>query len=202
MSQPNIDPIKEDLRYVRGAIERHEEQPMPLFSRILWASYCLIGYTLIDFYPPTGSMFLLWGGLICVGLEGLKAIVTRDREIQDRGQQDIRSLVHLLGLAFAGAVIYVLGTQGKFSTGYSIGQMYLVLIGYHFFSSGVWSSTKLVWNAGIFLGLTSLIGAVLVSYYPDGVWTTLGIIFAVVIGMGMRIPFGYQRQSSEIHSSI
>ncbi len=200
MTEHNMDPIKEDLRYVRGAIERHEDQPMPLFSRILWASYCLIGYVLIDFFPSTGSLFLLWGGLVCVGLEGLKAIIFRDDEIRTRGQQDLRSLVHLLGLALAGIVIYILGTHGKFSNGYSIGQMYLVLVGYHFFCSGVWASTKLNWNAGILLGLASLSGAVLVSFFPHGVWTGLGVLFAFIIGMGMKIPFHYQRDGTDENS--
>lgn len=201
MKHEQLDHLRDDLRYVRTALARYEEEPMPIFSRILWSGYCLIGFVLLDFMPPLGSSFLLIGGLVCVGLEALHTFFNRKSEIQTRGHQDFRDLAQLIALAAAGVVIYVLGLQGRFSMGYSIGQMYLVLVGYHFLSAGIWSSMSFSWNGAVFLGLAMLVGAVFICFIPHGVWTGLGLLLALIIGLGMHLPFGFQKTASNDQSS-
>ena len=47
-----IHQLHDDLRFVREAVSRGDSPRRPAAIYVVWAVYVLVGYTLIDLYPP------------------------------------------------------------------------------------------------------------------------------------------------------
>jgi|GEM_PF-2604777 len=191
MVDPKLNQIQKDLKYVRNAVGRMGDAPIPIYSRMMWSIYSLAGFILLDFKPHIGGNFLLIGGLICTILEIIfAATIGRNSRKERNLNRDLRELFQGVAFAVAGSVIVVLMCRGHFTRGYSPGQMFLVLLGYHFVTAGLQfpRDVPLRWNGAIFLGLCLLAGAILVSFYPNGVWSALGVLLAVIISSSFQIP--------------
>ena len=190
MAQPNLDSTREDLQFVRNAIGRHGPLPTPLHSRILWACYCLIGCVWIDVGPRGGSAFLTYGLLAATVLDLLLTKRLNKTHGRRNRTRDLRQLLQTG--AFIAACLTVCGLMNGrvFSEGYGPGQVFLVLVGYHLMSSSLQNSEVAErWlTGGVVLGLAYLIGSILLSYSPNGVWSALGVISDIIIGWGFDIP--------------
>ncbi len=190
MNDSKLHSIRDDLRFVRDAVERSDQRPASLLSRILWSTYCLVGFVLLDFRPEIGGLFLLIGLPVAGLIEWLAAIWGHRKQQQRMTSTDSREFLQLLAFILAVGVVVVLAFRGHLSNGYSLGQMILVLVGFYFSSVGIWAPARLRvgWNAPLVLGLCLMGSAILVSFFSRGVWTALGVLQASIIGFGWRFP--------------
>jgi len=55
------DQLREDLQYVRGAVQRDNRGKMPRGVAVIWAAFLLLGFTGLDVRPAWAAIFLLLG---------------------------------------------------------------------------------------------------------------------------------------------
>lgn len=189
MTNQNLETASEDLRYIRDAVGRRGEEPMPMYSRIMWGLYALIGFALLDFRPHFGGNFLLLGFFVCFALEFVFGALFGPRDKEKNKDLSLKSLSHAIAFMLAIAATVALAYAGIFQRGYSMGQMIMVLTGYHFITCGLLYPPKfeLKGNGAFVVGVLALVAAVLVSFVSHGVWTGIGIVMAFVFFRGFQL---------------
>ena len=199
MNDPRLENTSEDLRYIRNALGRQRDEPMPMYSRILWSLYAIIGFTLLDFYPEIAGWSLLWGLPACFLIDFVASLVFGPSDREKNYEEMKKWAGHMTSFILAVAATIALAYCGVFQNGYSVGQVILVLVGYHFFTCSLmyFSNLSLKGNGALLLGVLSIVAAILVSFVDKGVWTGIGIIMAIVFMMGFQLS-GPSKQESQM----
>ena len=188
-----INQIRDDLKFVREAVARHDPPPARNAGiYLVWAVYVLVGYTMLDFSPVLASWFFLLGGV----LGGVATAVIGRRSAQRDGEYDRaevrKASLHWFGgivLAIAAAVALAMVVPGL--RGQAMGQLIVVMIGLVYFLSGVHFDRNFLW-----LGPVLVVGGVLVGFVPRFGWTGLGI----VIALGLVVPTFFPPRRSAVAS--
>ena len=168
--------LKEDLEYVRGAVQRDRLGRMPRAIALVWAAYVAVGFAGLDIRPAWGGVFLLVGGPIAFLVSmrlGLGAALASG--ISDRGVMR-RHKLHWGSLFPAITALLFLAAEGRLE-GEAFGQVILILAGLVYFLGGVHFQIRLLqW-----LGPMMMCGAVALNYIDRWGWTALGILIAAGI---------------------
>jgi len=177
----DVQQIRDDLQYVRGAVARRERTDNgPPLILYVWATYVVIGYTLMDFRPQYAGPFFGIGGFV----GGILSWVIGRRYARDVGEWDMatakRGLFHFGGgIMLACAATLALATVMPPLRGTWGSQVFVVMIGLVYFLWGVHYQRYFA-----FLGAVVMAGGVLVGQFPHFGWTILG----AVIAMGLILP--------------
>lgn len=170
------DQIREDLQYVKGAVQRQKRGYMPLGIALVWAGFVLVGFTGLDIRPDWAAIFLLVGGPVAYLISskiGYGSALSAG--INDRAEMR-RQALHWGSLFLAIAALVVLAAEGRLS-GETLGQTILIVVGLVYLLAGVHLQMRLFY----WLGPLMMVGAVAVTYIDRWGWTTVGVLTAVGI---------------------
>jgi hypothetical protein len=177
----DVQQIRDDLQYVRGAMSRRERTdygPPGIFY--LWAVYIIVGYTLMDFRIQYAGPFFAIGGVVGGALSW---IIGRNYS-RKTGERDrstyVKALLHFGGgIMLAAAFTVALAKYIEPLRGTRASQVFVVMIGLTYYLWGVHYQRYF-----IFLGLVVMAGGVLVGQIAHFGWTILG----AVISLGLILP--------------
>ena len=180
--------IHDDLQFVRHAVaKRDAPYSTPGGILLIWATYVLVGYTLLDFNRIYAGLWFMVAGM----LGGIGSGIIGKRNAARVGQVDHeearRQLLHWISILLAiAAVVALVATrhneiQGR---GEIIGQMIAICVGITYFLAGVHFDRYFIW-----LGLMLMAGAVAISFVPAYGWTMLGVLLAA----GLAAPVVLRR---------
>lgn len=168
--------LKQDLQYVKSAVERDREGRMPRGIAVVWAVYILIGFSGLDFRPDWAGIFLLVGGPVAYLISTrLGAGAALAAGITDRSSLR-RHWLHWGSLFFAIVALLALAYEGRVE-GQTFGQIILILAGLVYFLAGVHFQIRLF----LWLGPLMMFGAVALTYIDRWGWTALGVLVAAGI---------------------
>ena len=183
-SDPSLEAVRNDLSFVRDVVEQDSNERLPWYARLIWASYCLIGFAWLDVESRGAVKFLMFGLPVACTLEILLRQYFGKREGIRNRTRDRTEIYQAIGFVGVVLLVWTFAMQGLFVSGHAPGQMILVVVGQYLMISGLRDG----WNGASFLGICLLVGALMISFFPNGVWATLGIIAAITIGFGFRWP--------------
>lgn len=174
--------LKQDMHYVKQAVQRSAGRQMPLGIAFVWAAYVLIGYTGLDLRPQWAGMFLLTAApvayLISMQL-GLRAALNAG--INDRAE-GIRHGLHWGSLFLAIAALAAMTFETRLPMD-SFGQIIVIMVGLVYFLGGVHFGMRVL----LWLGPLMMAGAVARPYFEPWGWTVLGILIAAgILSAGLR----------------
>ncbi len=168
--------IREDLQYVKGAVQRQNRGHMPFGIALVWAVFVLVGFAGLDIRPSWAAIFLLVGGPVAylisskIGYGSAQSAGTSSRTDMRR------QMLHWGSLFFAIAALVLLAVEGRLS-GEVFGQVIVIMVGLVHFLAGVHFQMRLFqW-----LGPLMMAGAVALTYIDRWGWTTLGVLVAAGI---------------------
>ena len=184
MPNHNIDSVREDLSFVREVVERDGDKSVPWHSRLIWGFFCLVGFIWKDVEPRGAGAFLLYGMVVATGLEIVLNHYHAKRSGVRNRARNRTEIYQSIGFVVVVMVVWALALRRHFS-GDSVGQMMLVVVGQYLMISGFRHGLK---NGASILGICLLSGALLISFFPVGVWSALGVISAIIIVSGFRWP--------------
>jgi hypothetical protein len=173
------DQLREDLTFVRNAVENKRRSPAPAAILWLWALYVLVGYTLLDLDPRAGGMFLMIAGPLCgiaSGIIGSRA--SRLAGEMDRTEGRIETM-HWLAVPIGVIALLALAAIHPVLRTTLGGQLIVVCIAIVYYLYGVHRDRNFLW-----LGMVLVAGGIGLSFVPIYPWTCLGI----VIALGLIIP--------------
>ena len=173
------DQIREDLQYVKGAVQRERRGHMPRGIAVVWAVFVLIGFAGLDVRPAWAGIFLLLGGPVAYLISSkIGAGAALSAGISDRADMR-RHMLHWGSLFFAIVALLVLALEGRVS-GQTFGQVILIMTGLVHFLAGVHFEMHLFrWLGPLMMG-----GAVALTYIDRWGWTVMGVLVAAGIMAG------------------
>ena len=175
-----IHQIGKDLQFVKEVVDRRQRHGGVPVLAYLWATYVLIGYTLMDININAAGMFFAIGGFV-----GGIASWRIGRWYALRTGQSDRSMAKRALLHFGGGILLgwifciALAAMIEPLRGPKGSQVFVVMIGMVYFLWGVHEDRYFLW-----LGPVLMAGGVLVGFFPHFGWTALGI----VIALGLILP--------------
>lgn len=177
----SIEQIQQDLQFVRQAVgdqTRTDHPPTAIYG--VWATYVMVGYALIDFYPAASGWFFLIGGVAATLLSWLLG----KRYAYALGEVDRPKARRRVGHFIGGIALAIIGSAALAAVipalrGSAGGQVIVVMIGLVYFLGGVHFDRNLLW-----LGPVLMAGGVLVGLVSRYGWTALG----AVIAAGLVLP--------------
>ena len=185
------DEVHNDLHFVRQAVARRDGAAFsPVSILYLWASYVLVGYTLLDVAPRAAGWFFLIGGIVggvASGVLGRRASLRLGEQDRQRGR---RMALHWGGATLL-AFLALVGLSQVLPqmNGQAFGQLFVVMIGLIYFTAGIHLDRHFLW-----LGPVLMIGGVVVGLFHHYGWTGLGIIIAV----GLVAPTFFPRRERSV----
>jgi hypothetical protein len=179
------NPIADDLRFVRRAVEARDRPPgRPAWQiQCYWAAYVLTGYTLVDFRPGAAGGFFLPGAAIGF----LASWHFGKRAALRRGVADARAGRRIM-LFWAGGFILSIGALIGMACvmpalrndtgGRILSQILVILFGLQYFYFGVLvpEARHLRWAGPVMIA-----GGVCVGMVPSHGWTALGVVIAAAL---------------------
>jgi hypothetical protein len=169
------DHVRDDLRYVRRALEGARAGGTPASIYLLWAVIGACGLPLVDFAPRWAGPYWLVAsplGLVASLLLG-RAHARRVGQL-DRGE-GLRHGLHWLALPLAAALAVPLAASGRLSYG-ALGQVILLLIAVVYFLAGVHLDRRLLPVA-----LLLAAGYGLLFVLAAWAWTVVGLTTAAAL---------------------
>ncbi len=167
--------LAEDVRYVKGVVEKSPEGRSPASIYFLWAVLVLVGFGLTDFRPELLGWYWLvagLGGFILSAILGERAAGASGALSRRWG---IRQGLHWSTLLGALALSTLPVIQGQWSwDAYAVHA--LLVIGVVYFLAGVHLDRPLL---GV--GAAFLIGYPLVLLVPGPAWTITGALVAAAL---------------------
>jgi hypothetical protein len=177
----DVQQLRDDLHYVRAVVNRRERTDTgPALIMYVWATYVIIGYTLMDVRPQYAGPFFGIGGFV----GGIASWLIGRSYAHKTGEWDAataaRGLLHFGGgimlsclftLGLASQIEGLRGTHGS--------QVFVVMIGVVYFLWGVHYQRYF-----LFLGIVVMAGGTFVGLIPHFGWTLLG----AVISLGLVLP--------------
>lgn len=170
------DQLREDLQYVKGAVQLHNRGQMPRGVAVIWAVFLLLGFTGLDVRPAWAAIFLLLGAPVAYLLSiRVGAGAALSAGISDSTAMR-RHMLHWGSLFFAIVALLALAIEGRLS-GQTFGQVILIMAGLVHFLAGVHFEIRLF----VWLGPLMMAGAAALTYVERWGWTVLGVLIAVGI---------------------
>ena len=174
--------LKQDIHYVKQAVQRSTHGHMPLGIALVWAAYVLIGFTGLDLQPRWAGMFLLAAApvayLISMQL-GLRAALNVG--VNDRSE-GVRHGLHWGSLFLAIAALGAMTFESRLAMN-SFGQIIVIMSGLVYFLAGVHFGIRVLLG----LGPLMMAGAVAQPYFEPWGWTVLGVVIAAgIVAAGFR----------------
>lgn len=167
--------MADDVRYVKGVVERSPEGRSPASIYFLWAVLVLVGFSLNDFQPEiVGTYWLVAGigGFLLSAFLGRRAAGSSGAVSRRWGmRQGMHWLTLLASLALSALPVLV----GRW-TWDDFAVQALLVIGVVYFLAGVHLDRPLL---GV--GAALLVGYPLVLLAPGPAWTLTGILVAVAL---------------------
>ena len=164
--------LKSDLAYVKEAVEhREKDQRTPLGIALIWASFCLVGFTWLDFQPSRAAWFLTLASPLAFLASwqiGRRAVWTLGECDRAGGR---RQFLHWGSFFFAFAALLSMAFAGRIG-GQVLGQVILIMAGLVYFLAGVHFS----WRLFLWLGPLMMAGAAALTYIDRWGWTTMGVL--------------------------
>jgi hypothetical protein len=187
MTQPNE--IADDLRFVRTAVERRDQQAKPQAWRlIIWTMYSLVCIPTYDFLPRYGFAINMGGMVVCFVLSAIFGKRASKQSGQYRRDEIARTMLHwYVGILLLFLTCIGLSVVDPKIGEVGIGQISVILVGFLYFTAGVhlpevrfmrWAGPIVV-LAGIGIGLI-----------PNYRWTVMGLIFAFCL----MTPYFFSRR--------
>jgi hypothetical protein len=170
------NPIAEDLRFVRQAVEaRGRQSTSSPTTLIVWAVYCLVCIPTYDFVPQYG------GRINAAGWIGAMVMswIFGKRHARRTGEYDSALLKRTMLHWFGGSVLLVAATIGlaiATGRGDEAGQVSAVLVGFMYYFAGVnfpQSHRFMLWAGPVIMA-----AGICAGFVPHYRSTTLGLIFA------------------------
>jgi hypothetical protein len=180
MDMTESNPIAEDLKFVREAVEARDRPRRGSDAHlIIWTLYCVLCIPMYDFLPQWGGRINLVGWLTAMVVSG----VLGRRETMRSGQVDLRMVRRTMLHWYGGVVLLVVATMGMAMVNpgmreLACGQLSIILVGFLYYTAGVhFPETRFMLWAGPVIVLGA-IGIGLLHHYR---WTAMGLIFAVCL---------------------
>jgi hypothetical protein len=171
--------IKDDLAFVRAAIDRGRDDRGTAPSYVLWAAIIGIGFALPQFWPQAAWPF--W--VVAVVTGGIASVWLGNRYAKQRGVQDPavgrRHAAHWLLSGVAMAVPMTAIWLGRVEAA-AAAPMVLSTVGLAYALAGMHLHPPLRWA-----GFALLAGAVVMLLWPtQHVWTATGFTVAAALAVG------------------
>ena len=167
--------LRDDLAFIRRAVERSTPWQWPPAIACLWGVVVAAGFAVIDLQPQTAPLY--WG--VAAPTAFLASLWLGRRGAARRGQEDRRLAMvitmHWTGLLAAGGLAALAALAGAITWSVMAATMVL-LSATVYYLAGVHGDRRLLWVAGA-LGL----GYLAVLFLPRGAWTAAGLLFAVAV---------------------
>jgi len=181
---PNIGPdVRQDLQFVRAAVERGAHPEGPSIIYWLWGTVTLIGFALNDFAPPR------WDGLYWAIIGPIAGVITWliMRQILLRyGVADRKETTRewLQWVAMAACILLlVFDTSRGRIAGSTLGQLILLIVGYTYFLTYVRRGDRVM----LIAGLTMAGGFVVMTFATTYIWTIMGVCVFLALAGGATI---------------
>ena len=174
--------LKQDIHFVKQAVQRSACRQMPLGIAFVWAAYVLIGYTGLDLRPRWAGIFLMAAApvayLISMQL-GLRSALNAG--VSDRAE-GMRHGLHWGSLFLAIASLAAMMFETRLPMD-SFGQIIVIMVGLVYFLAGVHFGMRVL----LWLGPLMMAGAVARPYFEPWGWTMLGVVIAAgIVAAGFR----------------
>jgi hypothetical protein len=171
----NTETLREDLRYVKRAVERSNQSVMPLGIAAYWALAVLVGFSMVDFAPAqVGLFWMIAGPLGFVASSYFGALEGRKTGSSDRAT-GMRIMWHFLGMMVAILLSVLLVYSHELSPA-GIGRLILLLLALAYFTAGLHFSRSLIWTS-----LLLAAGYVAVGFFSTFAWTALGVLTCLAL---------------------
>lgn len=171
----NTETLRDDLRFVKSAVERNQHSILPLGIAVFWALAVLVGFSLVDFAPAqTGLYWLIVAPLGFIASSYAGALANRKAGTSDRAT-GMRIMWHFLGMMAAIFLSSLLVNNGELSPA-GLGRLILLLLALAYFTAGLSYSRSLIW---ISLLLTA--GYVGLGFFHTYAWTALGVLTCLAL---------------------
>lgn len=173
--------LNDDLRYVRGAVERAERHAVPASLYFFWAVVGPIGFALVDFRPEWVPLYWIIAGPAGFVISAVLGWRHGRRLGQYSAGGGERHLLHWGGMLGAIALAVLMNVNGLIS-GQALGPAILLILALSYFEAGVHIDRTFLW-----LGLLMAAGYVFVIFTTAYAWTIVGLIVAVAFAAaGLR----------------
>ena len=168
-----LDELKDDLSYVRGAVQRADHKRGPAAIYLLWAAITVVGFSLVDFFPEAVAIYWAAAG----PLGGLVSFWLGWRDARRRGHGDVnvgvRHALHWIGMLVAIGMTVLLALTGRLEWD-AVSPAILIIVALGWYLAGVHLDRPLLW-----LGLLMGLGYVVILFVQVYTWTLLGVLIAV-----------------------
>ena len=174
--------IKDDLAYVRGAVERTESVHVPA-TYLMWAAICLVGFSMPDFitngwvgwsYSGIGWYWAVMGpvGFIASWLLSARA---SERAGQMSRRMGVRWGLHWAAFGATGILGIALALSGH--VGWEVyGALWVLLLALSYTLAGVHLERRLL-GIGLMLGA----GYLAILFLPQYGWIAAGVLTAIAL---------------------
>jgi len=174
------NPVAEDLRFVRQAVEARDRPPSVSDSPLVpWILYTLICVPAYDYAPNWGGRINLVGWLIAAIISSMFARRVAMRSGQFNRAHVARSMMHWYGgVALLIVAVIGLSVTNSAMTELLSGQISTVIVGILYFTAGVnFPEIRFMRWAGPVI----VLAAIGIGLMPHFRWTALGLIYAVCL---------------------
>jgi hypothetical protein len=173
-SLPSADPglvpdLRQDLQFVRAAIERGENHEGPAIIYWLWGVVTFFGFALNDYVPRwDGLYWAIVGPSAGVASWLILRRLLRRYGVSDR-RETTREWLQWVGMA---AAIVILGFDAHRSKidGSTLGQLILLIVGYTYFLTYVRRGDRVMLASGLLM----IGGSVAMVFVTSHMWTIMG----------------------------
>jgi hypothetical protein len=174
----NLDVLRGDLGFVRGALDASTRYSSPSAMYFLWAALVAIGFSLVDIRPDLVPKY--W---VVAGPAGFLASAylgwRHARRIGQKSAADgRRHLLHWGAVLVVIALAVLLGIVTALPSNALLTAI-LLLLSLGYFTAGLHLDRFLLW-----VGLVMAAGAVVVTVVSLYAWTALGIALAASLTVG------------------
>lgn len=151
----NQEELNQSLKYVGDVLELKHRQPIEKtpWLAVVWAGYCLVGFTLLDFVPEIGRQFMAFGFLGGVVFTLVYAVLLNRRRQQvgeSPSRQDKVFGVIVAGTGVALVALVTLAMAGRIN-GELFSQVLFIILGMELFLFGAYGQFKPLVLSGLAL---------------------------------------------------
>ena len=174
--------IKDDLAYVKGAVERTEDVHVPAIY-LMWAAICLVGFSMPDFitngwiswsYSGIGWYWSVMGPVGFIASWWLSSRAD-ERAGQMSRRTGIRWGLHWAAFGATGVLGTALALSGHIGW-QGFGMLWVLLLALSYTLAGVHLERRLL-SIGMMLG----IGYLIILFLPQYGWMSAGALTAVAL---------------------
>ncbi len=167
------DQLGADLEYVRSIVDNAEPFIGPATIYWMWAAISLVGFSLYDHDPRTGSIFWAFAGPI----GGVASLLLGRRAARKQGQASWRiaryHALHWCGMLGAIFLVVALAARGVMGEE-ALARVILLILAFGYYTAGIYLVRRMLW-----IGLL-LVGCFVGMLFFKGLgWTIVGVLLAL-----------------------